>query len=947
MYRFGVLGPLSVERDGQTLPIASGRQRTLLAVLLAAGGPVSRDQLIDELWGERAPATAGKALSVFISRLRAQIGDVVAYRAGAYQLSAGDYELDADRFAALVARARTEPAVARALLAEALALFRGEPLADVDSDGAVGTWRRALAQERLAANIARIDLDLANGHGPELIAELEQLREAQPYEERIWAQSMVALSHAGRQVDALDAYQRVRRLFAFELGIEPGEPLARLQARILAGEEVAPVGSSVGEESVLVPLASQRPSGLPRPLGALVGRSSELAELTGLIADPDVRILTLVGTGGVGKTRLALEFAHLQEQNFSGGAMFVALERVDDPALVPAEIAAAVGQLSGQAPPTVDRLGDVLADRELLLLLDNFEHVLPAAAAVASLVAAAPRIRVVVTSRSPLRIRGERLFDLDPLALPAGGDADIGASSAVQLFLQLAAAVDRRLTVDGELMRRAAAICRRVEGLPLGIELAAAQLRGLTPEQIEETLKRPLAFSGQAPRDLPARQQTLTETIGWSVNLLPPGARQTLLAASVFRGGFVLEALAAVSGSATVQEELEQLLDASLIRRESGERRFGMLELVRSFALDELASQGRSEEIRERHRRYFAEMIEPLGVLLDDGDPPGPLAVQLRPEHANLRAAFDHAVDSGDGASALALVRGMRSLWYDGWLRAEGCELIGRLLSRFAIDPDDELILLRAASFLEGMVMDSHAHHPFTERLALLAEQLGNQSALSTAVANLTVMALNAQDTEAVGRLRLRLSLFADADIPPRYLAGLNNTLAAAAYLEGDIDAANAYAAEAVRLAASVDHAYGLGSARATQLMFLAIRDHEIRRSDLTEALETIARTAVAPLVVVALWLVARYAAEIDRDAAIRWMLDAERIYADVDLRLWPEEDLRTQTLAALGLEMLPAIAAEPVGDCFEILAAASAWLSARDAGETGVRLRPAAAQSS
>jgi predicted ATPase/DNA-binding SARP family transcriptional activator len=946
LYRFGVLGPLTVQRDGQTLPIASGRQRTLLAVLLAAGGPVSRDQLIDQLWGERAPATAGKALSVFISRLRAQVGDVVAYRAGAYQLSAGDYELDADRFASLVARARAEPAAARELLTEALTLFRGEPLADIDSDGGVATWRRALAQERLAANIARIDLDLANGQGSELVAELEQLREAQPYEERIWAQSMVALSRAGRQADALDAYQRVRRLFAFELGIEPGEPLARLQARILAGEEVAPVSASAGEESVLVPLVSPRPTGLPRPLGALVGRSGELAELTGLIADPDVRILTLVGSGGVGKTRLALEFAHLQEPNFSGGAMFVALEQVDDPALVAAEIAAAVGQLSGQAPPTVDRLGDVLADRELLLLLDNFEHVLPAAAAVASLVAGAPRIRVVVTSRSPLRVRGERLFDLDPLALPADDDANIGESSAVQLFLQLASAVDRRLIVDRELMRHAAAICRRVDGLPLGIELAAAQLRGLTPEQIEEALKSPLAPSGQAPRDLPARQRTLTETIAWSVNLLPAGAREALLAASVFRGGFALEALAAVSESTAVQEELDQLLDASLIRREFGERRFGMLELVRSFALDELVSQGRCEVMRERHRRHFAEMIEPLGILLDDGDPPGPLAVRLRPEHANLRAAFENAIESGDGASALALVRGMRSLWYDGWLRAEGCELIGRLLSRFAIDPEDELILLRAASFLEGMVTDSHAHHPFTERLALLAEQLGNQSALSTAVANLTVMALNSQDSEAVAQLRPRLALFADADIPPRYLAGLNNTLAAAAYLEGDIDAASAYAAEAVRLATSVDHAYGLGAARATQLMFVAIRDHEIRRSDLIEALATIARTAVAPLVVVALWLVARYAAEIDRDAAIGWMLDAERIYADIDLRLWPEEDLRAQTLAALGLETLPTIAAEPAHDCFEILAAASAWLSARDPGETSVRLRPAAGQA-
>ncbi len=937
-YRFGVLGPLLVERDGVPLAVASGHQRALLSVLLAVGQPVSRDRLIDELWGDRPPASAAKAVHVFVSRLRAQIGDVVVHGSGGYVLSAGAHELDAARFSSLVAQARAEPARGQELLAEALGLIRGEPLADVHSEGVVAQWRRALAREHLEAIVAKIDFDLAAGGGQELVVALERLVDEHPYEERIWGQLMTALHRCGRQADALDAYQRVRRLFAYELGMEPGEPLARLQRLILEGASPLVTGAAVAASAGTMPA----PVVIPRPLGTLVGRTSELSELAGLLADPDTRALTLVGVGGVGKTRLALELARLQEAGFADGAVFVALEQLDDPKRVAAEIAAALGRRTGRPPPTPDRLAEALAGREWLIVLDSFEHLIPAASSIAALLAAAQGVRMIVTSRAPLRIRGERLFAVEPLALPVGDEADALADSpAVRLFLALAAAVNQRLESNAELMPRVAAICRELEGLPLGIELAAAQLRVLTLEELDASLGEPLRLGRWRPRDLPERHRTLEATIRWSYNLLTPGVREVLLAASVFRGGFTVEALEAVVGR-DVQTGLDALRDASLVRREADERRFGMLELVRSFALTELAATGRLGLMRARHRSYFAGLAASVGAALDDGDPAESIATRLRPEHGNLRAALDDAIEGEDRPHALMLVRGMRSLWYAGWLRDEGHELIDRVFQRFDVAPNDELVLLRAGSFLDGIAADSVTYASFTHLLARRAEDLEDLPTLSTAVANLAALALNAQDRDEVARLTPRLLTLADADIPPRHRAFVNYSLALAEYIEGDLETAVERASQAVAQAASADHAYALGTAVGLRVMLSAARDGLIRRSDLANALAIIRRAAVKPLAVVALWLVARYAAAVDRDAALRWLVSAEQIFAGLDTRLWPESDLRADTLAALGLKTAPAAADRNEPDCMAELAAADEWLAGRPADEVAACRRPA-----
>ena len=266
---FGVLGPLVLERDGEAVPLPSGRQRSLLALLALGGGvPLSRDRLIDELWGERPPASAVSALHVHLSKLRGLLGGLLVLEAAGYALRPGAFELDVWRFDALVEQAQSGARPGGGAAGEALGLFRGEPLCDVASEGSVAQWRRALEEKRLQAILLRVDAELAAGAAAELVAELERLAAEHPFEERVWGQLMLALYRAGRQADALEAYQRARRLFATELGLEPGEPLAALQQRILDRDptlllESEPTPAGQGRRG-LQPAAAADAAGRPR-----------------------------------------------------------------------------------------------------------------------------------------------------------------------------------------------------------------------------------------------------------------------------------------------------------------------------------------------------------------------------------------------------------------------------------------------------------------------------------------------------------------------------------------------------------------------------------------------------------------------------------------------------------------------------------------------------------
>ena len=933
---FKVLGPLSLERDGRAVALPSGRQRSLLALLLMAGGvPLSRDRLIDELWGEHPPASAVSALHVHLSKLRGLLAGLLILDTAGYSLSPDAFELDVWRFDALVEQARIEPERAPILLREALGLFRGDPLCDVASEGSVSQWRRALEEKRLQALMSRVDADLAAGAAGELLAELEPIVREHPFEERLWGQLMLALYRAGRQAEALEAFQRARMLFASELGLEPGEPMTRLQQRILerdpgadaaAGTATAPAPAETGA----TPDVPHR-SNLPRPLRRLVGRERELAALAGLMADPDVRIVTLTGPGGVGKTRLLLELARIQEAEYGDGAVFVRLERLTDPALVASEIASSLALRDGTDGPSADGLVAHLRGLELLMVVDNFEHLLAAAVLLAELLALAPRLRVLVSSRTPLRIRGEQVFEVEPLELPTGEDEDeVSRSPAVQLFLECALAANRRLEVDGPTIRIVADICRALDGLPLALELAASRSTSLTPAQIADQLARPLQIGEHALRDLPDRQQTLQATISWSYDLLSAPARNALRASAAFLGGFTLPALEAVVGE-PVGTQLDELLESSLVRRQNRDGRYELRELIRAFALDALATSEQASEARARHRHYFADLVAHASEGFDIGTAPGEIAAPLLPDHANLRAAVESAIEAGDQDAAVALALGLRPVWLAGMLRQESQELIDRVLERFSPPSDKEIALLRAGAFL-----DSNPNlKGWNRRLASRAAEVGDLEALATATGNLFGQAINARDRVEMKRLRPELLALITPDTSARALGWLHYFLSLDAYVDGQFDLACEHADLSAVKAREIGHEFMLASAAGTRVMSQYARDGTVGHEQIVDTVELMRRPGLQPLSAFALWVVARYAAAIDVGVAVRALVHAQRILASLDAQLWPESELRDGAIALAGVEDLDVLLDTiPPMDHVAALSEACAWLQAHESPE-------------
>jgi predicted ATPase/DNA-binding SARP family transcriptional activator len=941
--RFGVLGPLVLERDGQSVPLPSGHRRSLLALFLMAGGaPLSRDRLIDELWGEQPPASAVSALHVHLSKLRDLLGDLVVREAAGYSLRAGMLELDCRRFDALVDEARADPGRARLLLGEALRLYRGDPLCDVTCEGSVAQWRRALEEKRLQALMLRVEADLAAGAAGELVAELELLASEHQFEERLWGQLMLALYRSGRQAEALDAFARARRGFATELGLEPGEQLARLHARILEQDSAlllasaqtgATPGRRAGDQPGPTPKPS--PSSLPGAATELIGREPELAVLQGLLSDPHVRVVTLIGTGGVGKTRLCLALARRLESDYGDGAVLVRLERLTDPALVAAEIAGALGQRDGTDGPGADGLGRFLRDRELLLVIDNFEHLLSAAVLVSELIELAPRIQVLVTSRTALRIRGERLFTVEPLDLPTGGSEDeIADSPAVQLFVHRALAADPELRLDLDDQQTAAAICRALDGLPLAIELAASRCHVLTLAQIRQQLSAPLSIGERALRDLPDRQQTLHATIAWSYELLSTSAQAVLRGAGLFLGGFTLPALEAVIGQ-TLEAELSELREASLVRRQADAGRFELLELVRAFALDAGRAAREAGEAQARYRQYFAELAAPAGAAFDAGTAVGELSVPLRADHANLRAAFAGAVDEGDQESATGLALGLRPLWIAGNLRREAGELADRLLDRFSIPGAQELALLRIVAALE------HPVGKWQRRFADRAAELGDKEALGVATAQLFAEAINERDHDEIQRLRPVLLALIAPGTSLRVLGWVHYSLWGEAYINGRFEEACEHAASSVGLAAEIGHNYMLVCALEARLLAGSSVAEKITQPELAEVVEIARRHGVHSVAVAALWFVARYACEVDRDSSGRWLALAERIHTELDTAHSLEEVLREETMAVLGITDLgPLVSDAPAFDPATALDEAAAWVASRSPTEVVPRKR-------
>jgi predicted ATPase/DNA-binding SARP family transcriptional activator len=708
MLEFRLLGRLEATADGVALAPGSGKQRALLAfLLLQRNRAVSRETLIDALWGDAPPATAAHALDVYVSRLRKALPSegLLETRRGAFVLNVPDEAVDIARFDRLLAEARAATEAARRLAAldEALALWRGQALADVLAEPFAHSESERPEEERLVASEERFEALLALGRHDEAIGALQSFTTMHPLRERPRRQLMLALYRAGRQSEALAAYRDTRAMLRDELGLEPSTELRELEAAILRQDK-----------TLTPPLRAADRTNLPVPATAFLGRERVLGEVTTLLQD-GVRLLTLTGPAGTGKTRLALQTAGEVSDLFPEGLWWVPLGSLRDHRLLISEVAKLLGLGEMPGRDLDAAVGAALAGRRLLLLIDNAEHLLPELAETIGELHAARGPTIVVTSRGRLQVAGEHVFPVPPL----------DAHEAVELFTARARALDPGFEPDADVGE----LCTELDNLPLAIELAAARSTVLTPTQIRARLSERLDLLAGG-RDADPRQRTLRSAIEWSHDLLAPQEQALFGRLSVFGGGCTLEAAEAVCAADI--EALASLVDKSLVRR-TGER-YWMLATIGEFASERLRDSGEGEELAQRHLAHFLALAEDAAVGLRGAEQADWLA-RLDAEVDNFRVALDRTERLGAHEPGFAIANGLARFWEARSYWTEAGRRFGALLESSAGSPSPA----RArALFWLGRVSVFTAHGEGAEaqltESAALARELGAEDTLALAL---------------------------------------------------------------------------------------------------------------------------------------------------------------------------------------------------------------------
>ncbi|MCF2532882.1 BTAD domain-containing putative transcriptional regulator [Yinghuangia soli] len=708
--RYGVLGPLTVwDGDGRPVTVPEAKVRALLADLLVhEGQPVSADRLVDDLWGGDLPGNPANALQAKVSQLRRVLGrDRVVRQIPGYRLhlDPAEDEVDADRFRSLVAAARAaaDPGTRAELLTRALELWRGPAYADFADEEFVRAAAHRLAEQHLSVLEEQAEARLESGGHTLLIGELADLVARHPLRERLRAVQMRALYLVGRQSEALASYADIRERLADELGLDPGPGLAGLHDAILrqdpALSHTAPAEATPGPAPAPVrqadspaPAPHRPPGNLPAALTALVGRTEPLSRIDHLL--DGTRLVTLTGPGGVGKTRLAVAAAAQRAEAAGGGLpdgvwlVELAGQRGDTAALV-GVVSAALGirddspagqpGLGTPAAPA-ERLAAALRDRRLLLVLDNCEQVVEAAAELAGLLLrCAPGLRVLATSQEPLGLDGEAVFLVEPL----------GPSDAVRLFAERAAAAAPGFTLDGADDADQAAvaeICRRLDGIPLALELAATRVRALGVAELAVRLGDRFRVLTAGRRGAPARQQTLRAMIDWSWDLLGAPERAVLRRLAVHADGCTLAAAEAVCAGGEVPggEVLDlvgRLVDRSLVAVVDGPRgpRYRLLESVAAYATERLHETGDFADTQDRHLAYYLALAEEAAPHLH-GPGQQEWLGRLDAEAANLRAALDTAVHRPETGEAARLGAALTWWWLLRGRLTEGRRTIAAVL---------------------------------------------------------------------------------------------------------------------------------------------------------------------------------------------------------------------------------------------------------------------------
>ncbi|MFB4279042.1 BTAD domain-containing putative transcriptional regulator [Nonomuraea sp. MTCD27] len=854
--RFGVLGPLAVWTDaGEAVTIPGLKVRALLVDLLVhEGHPVSVDRLVDDLWGEDPPANPAGALQVRVSQLRKAFEDaesggknLVVSRAPGYLLRTDDGAVDAMRFAELLARAEAadSPRTRAGLLSDALALWRGPAYADFADEEYTRSAVHRLEEQRLSALEQHAETRLELGEHGLLVGELGDLVARHPLRERLRAVHMRVLYRAGRQSEALASYGELRERLADELGLDPGPELVALHQAIL------------GQDPALSVPAERPVTNLPASVSKLIGRDEALAEIRGLVEEE--RLVTLTGSGGVGKTRLAVEVANRLVDGFADGAWLVAL---DQASRSPAEAILAALDIREDAAPKGPADGDpaaqlaaVLKPRRMLLVLDNCEHVVEQVAELAEvLLRACPGLRVLATSREPLAVAGEVLWSVPPLDVPASADlAAMARSDAVRLFVTRAAASARGFALEAGNAQAVAQLCRRLDGIPLALELAATRVRALGVQGVVARLDDRFRLLASGQRGAPARQQTLTAVIDWSWDLLSEDERVVLRRLAVHADGCTLEAAESVCAAdddlaLDVLDLLARLVDRSLVvvvDTPAGVR-YRLLESVSEYCAARMADVGELDRVRLAHlRHYLALAVRAEPELY--GHQQRDWLLRLDAEAANMRAALDTAAAREDADSAARLVNALAWHWFLRGRLAEGRRALAAALAipgprdgvraraaawaaGFALtlgeqtdwrpvleaveDPGERA---RAALFIALHVEDMQTGQELNERALVTFRELGDRWGIATALSRQAMDAFTLRDIEALERIGGESArLF--TELGDRWgLLRATEWLASVAEMAHDFDRANRLFGEGLRMAEDL----GLWSEVATHIAWL------------------------------------------------------------------------------------------------------------------------------
>jgi len=732
MLEFRLLGPLEVLRGGRRIDLGGAMEQTLLvALLLARNRFVSADELSDALWPNEAPASANLTLRSYVSRLRRRLEpsappgsrtSVIESRSRAYRLVAQDEAFDSVRFEAALKVARQglealDPGLAARTLRRALTMWRGRPLADLAYRSVASGEADRLEELRMGAVELLAEAEIALGHAEDAVARLEELVGEDPTRERGWLLLVEALALAGRWSQALRRAAYAREVLRSELGVEPGP---ELQAMI----------DAVRERRVVTRFP-HRPRLPPRPLTPLVGRQSEFRELLAMMSGAG--LTTVVGPAGVGKTRLALEVANrLSVERGPASLLWIDVAPLTDEGYLSGAVADALGAAEPAPGAEWAALAAALGTEPPALVFDNCDHLVSGCASlVRAMLEHRPAPTILVTSREALGLPGERILPLAPLPVPGDEVTDvrrIAASPAVQLLVQRASDARHGFVVTGENARDVAAIVRRLDGLPLAIELAAGRLRSLTPAELLSRLADTFGMLGVASEGRMARHRTLHAAIAWGYDLMSEPEQVVFRRLSPFHGSFGLdEAEVVCAGGAIASSDvaglLARLVDRSMLLSVSGPgartTRFRLLETLRDFAADVAARDDDPDALRRRHcyaYRLLVERTEPMlrGPRLADG------LARLDGDRPNITAALRWA-DSGLELSGL-----LWRYWLKRGLVAEGLEWLNLALAHAADAHVGSVARAETAATMLALALDLPEAEAHADRAVAWARRSGD-----------------------------------------------------------------------------------------------------------------------------------------------------------------------------------------------------------------------------